>query len=472
MSINTLIISKEEARKIIEQEENHFYDFKAKEVSGSKVQKIAVAFANADGGEFVIGIKDYKDESDTDKRWDGMSTIEEYNSILGTFLLIVPSLEVAQSFLTCPEYPGYLLRVKVEKSNQVHKTSNHECYLRKGAQSLKLTQEEQIANLRFAKGTVTYENDLVPQADPEIVYDNNNITDFLQELSPRTDPLEYCFSENLIHNKTCQPTVAGILLFADNPSANLPKKCAVKIIRYETKEEEPERENLKETFSIEGPSYKLITDTVNKVSEIMSQIQVWGTDGKLKTMEYPKETIWEIITNAIIHRDFSISDDVQIHIYDNRIEVISPGKLPGNVTIDNILDTRYARNSKIVRTLSKYKDAPNKDIGEGLNTAFQKMKEWKLQSPRIEERDNYVYVTIPHIPLARASELILKFLDNNDVITNKQARDITGIKSENSMKSEFYKLRDEGYLERVPGREGPSSAWRLTEEGKMNRSLV
>lgn len=104
----------------------------------------------------------------------------------------------------------------------------------------------------------------------------------------------------------------------------------------------------------------------------MSQIQVWGTDGKLKTMEYPKETIWEIITNAIIHRDYSISDDVQIHIYDNRIEVISPGKLPGNVTIDNILDTRYARNSKIVRTLSKYKDAPNKDIGEGLNTAFQK----------------------------------------------------------------------------------------------------
>ena len=87
MSINTLIISKEEARKIIEQEENHFYDFKAKEVSGSKVQKIAVAFANADGGEFVIGIKDYKDESDTDKRWDGMSTIEEYNSILGLSLI-------------------------------------------------------------------------------------------------------------------------------------------------------------------------------------------------------------------------------------------------------------------------------------------------------------------------------------------------------------------------------------------------
>lgn len=463
-------ISIEDADKIIEKEESHFYDFKSKEVSGAKIQKIAVAFANADGGEVFVGIKDIKDETIASKRWDGMASMEEYNSILSALMLITPTLDVSKIFITCSGYSGYVLNIKVEKSSQVHCTSSNEYYLRNGAQSLKLTTNEQITNLKFAKGTVTYENELVPQALPEIIYENENIIDFLKDFSPRTDPLEYCFSENLIHNKTCQPTVAGILLFANNPSANLPRKCAVKIVRYETKEDEPERDNLKETFTLEGPVYKLISSTVNKMSDIMSQIQVWGSDGKLKTMEYPKETIWEIITNAIIHRDYSISDDVQIHIYDNRVEVISPGKLPGGVTIDNILDTRYARNSKIVRTLSKYKDAPNKDIGEGLNTAFQKMKDWKLQSPKIEEQGNYVCVTIPHIPLARASELILNFLKNNEVITNKQARDITGIRSENSMKTEFYKLRDEGYLERVPGREGPSSAWRLTEKGKNNQN--
>lgn len=470
MKIDIKNISIKDADKIIEKEESHFYDFKSKEVSGTKIQKIAVAFANADGGEVFVGIKDIKDEAITSKRWDGMASMEDYNSILSSLMLITPTLDVSKIFITCSEYSGYVLNIKVEKSSQVHCTSSNEYYLRNGAQSLKLTTNEQITDLKFAKGTVTYENELVPQALPEIIYENDNIIDFLKDLSPQTDPLEYCFSENLIHNKTCQPTVAGILLFANNPSANLPRKCAVKIVRYETKEDEPERDNLKETFTLEGPVYKLISSTVNKVSDIMSQIQVWGSDGKLKTMEYPKETIWEIITNAIIHRDYSISDDVQIHIYDNRLEVISPGKLPGGVTIDNILDTRYARNSKIVRTLSKYKDAPNKDIGEGLNTAFQKMKDWKLQSPKIEEQGNYVCVTIPHIPLARASELILNFLKNNEVITNKQARDITGIRSENSMKTEFYRLRDEGYLERVPGREGPSSAWRLTEKGKNNQN--
>ena len=79
--MNIKNISKEEADKLIE-EESHFFDQKAKEISGDKVQKISVAFANTDGGEFCIGIKDKKDEPITENRWDGFDTMEEYNAIL------------------------------------------------------------------------------------------------------------------------------------------------------------------------------------------------------------------------------------------------------------------------------------------------------------------------------------------------------------------------------------------------------
>src|SRR5476649_2809901 len=99
----------------------------------------------------------------------------------------------------------------------------------------------------------------------------------------------------------------------------------------------------------------------------------------------------------------------------------------------------------------------------GLNTAFEKMKEFRLQSPRIEQAGNYVKVTIPHIPLARPTELILEFLYAHDRITNRQGRDLTGIKSENLVKNEFYKLRDEGFMEMIPGLRGPVAAWRLTK---------
>jgi ATP-dependent DNA helicase RecG len=110
--------------------------------------------------------------------------------------------------------------------------------------------------------------------------------------------------------------------------------------------------------------------------------------------------------------------------------------------------------------LSKYKTPPNKDIGEGLNTAFQKMKEWRLRSPEIFDEGNYVRVVIPHTPLATPQEAILEFLDKHRTITNRQARDITGIKSENAVKSEFYKLKDAGMIEMIPELKGNKAAWR------------
>jgi ATP-dependent DNA helicase RecG len=116
---------------------------------------------------------------------------------------------------------------------------------------------------------------------------------------------------------------------------------------------------------------------VKNVTDIMSSIDVWSTSG-LKKLEYPPEAIWETIVNAVIHRDYSISDDIQILIFDNRIEILSPGKLPGYVSVENILDARFSRNAKMVRTLNRYRDPPNKDLGEGLNTTFQKMKEFGL----------------------------------------------------------------------------------------------
>jgi ATP-dependent DNA helicase RecG len=60
----------------------------------------------------------------------------------------------------------------------------------------------------------------------------------------------------------------------------------------------------------------------------------------------------------------------------------------------------------------------------------------------------------------------MRFLSSHDRVTNRQARELTGIKSENLVKNEFYKLRDEGLIERIPGLAGPKSAWRLTDKGK------
>ena len=447
-------------------EESHFYDRKSKGIKSAKIQKIAVAFANADGGEFVVGIADDNDEPDPSKRWQGAQDLEELNPHLQTLFSVTPALDVRYEVLRCDKRAGLALRVMVEKTAEVHKTSDGTVYQRYGAQSLPISDPQKITELSFAKGASSFEDQLLKDIPAEQVVETAELAHFLADYSPKTDPLEFCINQNLIDYKTWEPRVASALLFHNTPSAAIPRKCAVKITRYETKEDDPERDHLAEQRTVEGPLNPLIHITIDLIQEIMESVTIWTAEG-LKKAKYPPESIWEILVNAVIHRDYAVSDDIHVLIFDNRIEVLSPGRLPGYVTVDNILDARYSRNPKLVRTLNRYKSPPNHDMGEGLNTAFQKMKEWGLKAPEILEINGYVRVTLPHTPLAKPTEAILHFLTQQPQVTNKQARDLTGIKSENLVKIEFYKLREEGLLEQVPGLKGPKAAWRLTQKGKQ-----
>ena len=231
-------------------------------------------------------------------------------------------------------------------------------------------------------------------------------------------------------------------------------------MRYRIKEDDIGREFLDGSpLTIEGDEYNLIYLAVRATKEIIEGIQKLGESG-LENIEYPDETLHEIVTNAVLHRDHSIAADTQIRVFDNRIEVERPGKLPGHVTVANILDTQSARNPSLVRLINKFREPPNKDVGEGLNTAFRAMELLRLKPPVIVERDNSVLVYIKHESLGVPEEIVMSYLESHDEITNSIARDLTGIKSENSMKNVFLRLKGKGLLEPIPERKGAASAWR------------
>jgi len=159
---------------------------------------------------------------------------------------------------------------------------------------------------------------------------------------------------------------------------------------------------------------------------------------------------------------YAIADDVHVRIFDNRVEVESPGRLPAHVTVKNILDERFARNGSVVRLINKFPNPPNKDVGEGLNTAFAAMKRLELKDPLIRELENAVVVDIRHQRLGTPEEQILEFLRDSDEVTNMQVRGLTGIGSENKVKTIFQRLMAAGQIERVPGKGGGSAAYRKT----------
>ena len=256
------------------------------------------------------------------------------------------------------------------------------------------------------------------------------------------------------------PTVAGILLFADTPQAALPKRSAIKIFRYSTADEGLERAQLSFTpETVEGSLYDLITEAVDRTRKIIEAIKRL-TDKGFEVVSYPEETLHEIITNAVLHRDYSHPTDIQIRIYDDRIEVESPGRLPGHVTSSNILEEQFARNPKMVRLINKFPNPPNKDVGEGLNTAFAAMRKIRLQEPEIRESNTSVIVYIRHTRLASPAEIVSEYLKEHSTITNQIGREITGLRRDVQMKDTFVAMRKAGLIEQVSGKRGRATSWR------------
>lgn len=457
-----ITVSLDDAKAILRREESHFRDFKSKESAGKVIQKIGAALANADGGEFIIGIEDSKRASGL-ARWQGFDSIEDGNHILSSLSRdIKPPVPYSVEWVRCPEInESFVCVVTIRKSAAVHETADSSVYVRRSASTAKIEGQDRV-NLALSKGAETYENQELASYDLAELVTENELGQFLQGISPRTEADDFARKQRLVNPATGKVRVCGAILFADSPSAVTAKRCAVKVARYETKAQTPERKHLAGVpTTIEGPARLLIDQTIDIVQQMIEAVSVLDPTGNMTPLHYPPEALKEVIVNAVIHRDYNISDDIVIRVFDNRVEVRSPGRLPGHMTLTNLLTDRFSRNPTINRLINKYPDPPNKDIGEGLKTLMRSMADAKLKPPTFELEDNYFVVNIEHTPLARPEELVLDYLAGNPEITNAIARELTGINSENTMKEVFYTLKRAGKIEMVAGKAGNKSAWHL-----------
>ncbi|WP_412766275.1 ATP-binding protein [Stutzerimonas balearica] len=396
------------------------------------------------------------------RAWDGFSDPEEANDIAHTLFQAHPfGNHLKVEFLKAPGHSGLVMHLSINKVKEIVKSSSGEVFVRVNAGKQKINTPDKLKRLELDKGVVTFENEWV-EAPLRALENSASIIHFLINIIPSGEPETYLRNQELI--KDGYAKVCGALLFCDEPAIYLPKRCSIKIMRYRTKEEDIGREFLDGTpLTIEGDSYNLIYRAVEATKNIVEGVQKLGESG-LESVIYPDETLHEIVTNAVLHRDYSIIADTQIRVFDNRIEVESPGKLPGHVTVANILDTQSARNPALVRLINKFPEPPNKDVGEGLNTAFRAMELLRLKPPLIIEKESSVLVVIRHESLGSPEEIVMSYMESNGEITNSIARDLTGIKSENTMKNVFLRLKSRGLLEPIPERKGAASAWRKPPE--------
>jgi ATP-dependent DNA helicase RecG len=432
-----------EAQRVISSEEGHFLDLKSKDVAPGKLTQTICALANADGGEVYVGVEDEP------RSWSGFADFEEANGHIQIFEQLFPlGNGFLYSFLKCNDHDGYVLKVEILKSHDVVIASNGTPYLRRGAQNLPQRDGPSIERLKKNKGISSFETELL-NADADIIVDSDVTSTFMCAILPGTDAAKWLKKQQLVRDG--KPTVAGAILFAEEPQALLPKRSGVKIYRYQTREDGERSHLVYDPITVEGCAYYLIKKSVLETVRQIEEIRIMTESGLSKT-RYPKDALHEIITNAILHRDYSVPDDVHIRIFDNRVEVQSPGLLPAHITPENILNERFSRNGVIVRLINKFPDAPNKDVGEGLNTAFEAMKTMRLVDPIIQQSGMNVVVTLRHEALGSPESLIMEYLEANDYIANKQARDVTNIRSENTIKHVLKKMVAAGMIVAVKGK--------------------
>ena len=359
---------------ILSREEGQTFDRKSIRIKPKDLAVTMIAFANADGGDLVVGITDGK------KEIEGVDGDEKIlNEIRRTpFDFCAPSVNAQVEMVPCVDRTGkdnHVLVFHVEPSLRVYVNQADEVFLRVGDKSKKLSFDERF-QLMNDKGQSCYEETAVYSAELDDI-DMSLVDDYCQKSGYSKSSMEF-LTENhgyvVERNGKKHPTVASLLMFGKKPQDFLPR-ASVRFIRYEGTEEKTGTEmNVIKDVIFEGPVREQIDKSVAFLATQIKERTYLGADGKFITeVEYPEFVRQEMIVNACCHRDLSITGtDIQVKLFDDRLVVESPGNLPGLVRPDNIRHTHFSRNPRLARYLKTYKYV--KEFGEGVDRMCREME--------------------------------------------------------------------------------------------------
>ena len=329
---------------------------------------------------------------------------------------------------------GEIIIVAVQKSAKVHSIVADGTWkrLKKGNREM---MAGEINDLCFARGVISAEGELLDLPFELLDTDIWKIYCDTRKLSSGGIK-DKMFRIGLAKKKGKEilPTKAAILLFADDPSGILAGKAAIRIFHYSGLKigHGPVPNLLKTPKTITGPLVRQISDAYEYVlNEIASGLTL-ASSGFETAHRSPTRVIKEALTNAVIHRDYHINRDIHVGIFDNRIEIESPGLFPAHITAATIQQARsFSRNPLIVNNLREFPTPPNIDAGEGIRMMFSTMQAiglyppLYLSSPYLEH--DAVMVTLLNEERPAVWEQVSKWIDRNGSISNRELRRIAGI---------------------------------------------
>lgn len=362
--------------------ENQYFDRKSARKDTREISRHIIAFANASGGQLVIGIEDNGEI--TGFKRNGARSIEEFEQAYLVECAPAPNVNCVRVPVTNSsgeEDAVLVIDIDASTDRVIMRKSDKKVYLRQKDRSVELDRD-QVRALEYDKNQRRFEEEIQDRSslediDPEVMarYKADIDTDLPDEQVLRSRGF-------LVDGHL---TNAGVLLFAQNPTRFIP--CArVRIIRFDgNKMETGRRLNIVKERTFDGPLPKVIEGAQAMISSQLREFQYLADDGKFKTIpEYPEFAWFEGLVNAVTHRNYAFSGDhIRVMMYDDRLEILSPGKLPNTVTLENIRYTRYSRNPIIARALVEMGWV--RELNEGVKRIYDEMASYFLNDPTFSE---------------------------------------------------------------------------------------
>lgn len=368
-----------ELQNIILQGETSRVQFKQSLDNKDSIAAELIAMANSKGGIILFGVDDKTgaivglDYAKLQSTGNTLATIANE--------LVKPQIFITTEVVSCENKNVLVVSVE-EGTSKPYKDKNGTIWVKQGGDKRKLTDNSEQIRLFQQNGLLYADEMIVPNTSLDDI-DVAKIKNYLSKIDDSDEDYsieKVCKNLNILNDNRL--TLGGLLFFANNPQKYRPAFC-IKAVSFFGND-------------IEGVDYRDSEDITGTIPEMFDKgmgffmrnlhhVQNGQNFNSTGILEISKIALEELLQNALTHRDYTKNSPINLLIFDDRIELISPGSLPNSLTIDNIkMGNAVVRNNLIVSFSSKL--MKYRGLGSGIRRAIKEEPTLQLENDREGEQ--------------------------------------------------------------------------------------
>ena len=384
-----------------------------------KLAEVCVCFANAQGGEIVIGIEDVASEPPTGQRVDQTAV----NKVMKQLRDLTDGVSIIDPTITKHANSGEYFTLRVSPSVRTIATTSSGKVLIRVSDNCFPVSSHDLTHLAAEKTAFQWEI-VAPQKIPLSGTDPAKVDTFINDIrasdkvsdfirgKERTEVLEYY---QLLSPEGHLTNLGVLWLGTPAQRARLNYPLTVQYIVYNEREEKIRKSDWH--FHLHNPK-ELLLEIEREAVELTYSTELPDGLFRKNIRQYPREVVRELLINAIAHRSYTTSSDIFVRVYPDRMTITSPGSLPLGITKDNILHKQHRRNPHLIKILNDLKLMEGE--GSGYDLVYEKLARDAKPLPSIESDYTQVAVTVYSGTVNPEVVSILDYIDKHYQLTQKE----------------------------------------------------